>query len=173
MNLPNKLTLFRICLVPVCLLLLCAGRYVGSAVVFAIACITDFLDGYLARKNKLVTTFGKFADPIADKLLTVTMMIFLAYVDMLPIWLPIIVVIRELIVDGLRLIAMEQGRVVAAGWSGKIKTVLQMITILIALLLFNEQYINLLSLVVCALTIFSGVQYFWELRDLFKEDLGK
>ena len=127
----------------------------------------------IARRNKLITNFGKFADPIADKILTVTMMIFLSSLHMLPVWLPAIVVIRELMVDGLRLIAMEKGRVVAAGWSGKIKTVLQMITILTALLLFNEHYINILSLAVCALTIFSGVQYFWELRDLFREDFGK
>ena len=165
MNLPNKLTLLRIALVPVCLILLYAGQFVWSAAVFALACVTDFLDGKIARRNKLITNFGKFADPIADKILTVTMMIFLSSLHMLPVWLPVIVVIRELMVDGLRL--------VAAGWSGKIKTVLQMITILTALLLFNEHYINILSLAVCALTIFSGVQYFWELRDLFREDFGK
>ena len=166
-------TLLRIALVPVCLILLYAGQFVWSAAVFALACVTDFLDGKIARRNKLITNFGKFADPIADKILTVTMMIFLSSLHMLPVWLPVIVVIRELMVDGLRLIAMEKGRVVAAGWSGKIKTVLQMITILTALLLFNEHYINILSLAVCALTIFSGVQYFWELRDLFREDFGK
>ena len=173
MNLPNKLTLLRIALVPVCLILLYAGQFVWSAAVFALACVTDFLDGKIARRNKLITNFGKFADPIADKILTVTMMIFLSSLHMRPVWLPVIVVIRELMVDGLRLIAMEKGRVVATGWSGKIKTVLQMITILTALLLFNEHYINILSLAVCALTIFSGVQYFWELRDLFREDFGK
>ena len=110
-------TLLRIALVPVCLILLYAGQFVWSAAVFALACVTDFLDGKIARRNKLITNFGKFADPIADKILTVTMMIFLSSLHMLPVWLPVIVVIRELMVDGLRLIAMEKGRVVAAGRS--------------------------------------------------------
>jgi CDP-diacylglycerol---glycerol-3-phosphate 3-phosphatidyltransferase len=173
MNLPNKLTVLRILLVPVCLLLLYSGQLVWSAAVFAIASITDFLDGKIARKNKLVTNFGKFADPIADKVLTVTMMICLSYLKMVPVWLPVIVVIRELMVDGLRLIAMEKGRVVAAGWSGKVKTVMQMVTILCALLLPYPVLITVLSGIVCALTVFSGVQYFWMLRDLFKGDFSK
>lgn len=172
MNLPNKLTCIRIALVPVCLLMVALQWYIVAAVVFAAACLTDLFDGMLARKNGMVTNFGKFADPIADKVLTVTMMICMAAQGLLPVWLPVIVVMRELIVDGLRLIAMEKGRVVAAGWSGKVKTVMQMTTILLTLLGLNAGLVAVLSIVVCILTVYSGVEYFYGLRDLFKGDFG-
>ena len=172
MNLPNKLTCIRILLVPVCLVLISCRLYMVGALVFAAACLTDLFDGMIARKHGLVTNFGKFADPIADKVLTVTMMICMASQGLLPVWLPLIVVIRELMVDGLRLIAMEKGRVVAAGWSGKVKTVLQMVTILLTLLGLGYDFVVALSVVVCVLTVYSGVVYFYGLRDLFKKDFG-
>jgi len=93
-NLPNKLTLIRIALVPVCLILLALGWDIAAAALFAIASVTDFVDGYLARRDNLVTNFGKFADPIADKILTMTMMIIMAVKGYLPAWLPIIVAVR-------------------------------------------------------------------------------
>ena len=179
MTTASKITLVRVVLIPVymVLMLLSAGgaewlRWAAVAV-FIIASVSDFLDGYIARHYNQVSDFGKFLDPLADKLLvTACMMIFVGWGRM-PSWLVFIVIAREFAISGLRMVAANNGTVIAAGWSGKIKTVLQMITILTALLLFNEHYINILSLAVCALTIFSGVQYFWELRDLFREDFGK
>ena len=170
MNLPNKLTLIRIALVPVCLIFLALGWDIAAAALFAIASVTDFVDGYLARRDNLVTNFGKFADPIADKILTMTMMILMAAKGYLPVWLPIIVAIRELAVDGLRLIAVEQGKVVAAGMSGKVKTALQMVTIIYCCV-FHNALEMVLSIAVAAVTIYSGVVYFWQLKDLFVKDL--
>ena len=172
MNLPNQLTLLRILLVPVCLLLAGYGLYPAAAAVFILAAVTDALDGRIARKRHLITNFGKFADPIADKILVLSMMIVLCYKGLLPVWLPIILVFRELMVDGLRMVAAEQGRVVAAGWSGKIKTVSQMVLIVYALLFGNGTLTLILSILVAALTLYSGAEYFWKLRDLFKKDLG-
>lgn len=172
MNLPNRLTLLRIVLVPVCLLLAGYDQYPAAAAVFVLAALTDTLDGYIARKKKLITNFGKFADPIADKILVLAMMIVLCHEALLPVWLPVILVFRELAVDGLRMVAAEQGRVVAAGWSGKIKTVSQMVLIVYALVIPYGTLTVVLSVIVAALTLYSGVEYFWKLRDLFKKDLG-
>lgn len=184
MNLPNKLTLVRIALVPLCLILIGCGWYFVAALVFAAAAITDAMDGHIARKNNLVTNFGKFADPIADKILTVSTLMMMSSRGLLSVWVPVIVVIRELMVDGLRLIALEKGRVVAAGKSGKIKTVFQMVTILFTLainvpLIARILYFDLsvlvvlLSIATCVLTIYSGAEYFYSLRDLFEKDLKK
>lgn len=172
MNIPNRLTILRILLVPVCLLLAGYGYNIPAAIVFAAACLTDTLDGYIARKKKLITNFGKFADPIADKILVLSMMIVLCCEQLLPVWLPVILVFRELLVDGLRMVAAEQGRVVAAGWSGKIKTTSQMVLIICALVLGCNTFILVFSIAVAALTLYSGIEYFWKLRDLFKKDLG-
>ena len=172
MNLPNKLTLLRITLVPVCLLLAGYDQYIPAAVVFVLAAVTDALDGRIARKKHLITNFGKFADPIADKILVLSMMIVLCHEGLLPVWLPVILVFRERMVDGLRMVAAEQGRVIAAGWSGKVKTVSQMVLIVYALVLGNGTLTLIFSILVAALTLYSGIEYFWKLRDLFKKDLG-
>lgn len=170
MNLPNKLTLIRIALVPVCLVMLALGWFIPAAAVFAAASITDFVDGYLARRDGLVTNFGKFADPIADKILTLSMMILMAQKGLLPVWLPIIVAVRELAVDGLRLIAVEQGKVVAAGMSGKIKTAMQMTTIIYCCV-FQNVLSLILSIIVAVLTVYSGIEYMVQLKELFTKDL--
>ncbi len=127
MNLPNKLTLLRILMIPVCLALWALGQPVYSAAVFALAALTDFLDGYLARRDGLVTVFGKFLDPVADKLLVLTAMIMLTEKGLLPAWAVVIVAARELAVDGLRLVASGSGKVVAAKMPGKIKPTLQLL----------------------------------------------
>ena len=127
LNLPNKLTLLRIALVPVYLVLLSMGLDWLALVVFAIASLTDMADGKIARKYNLITNFGKFMDPIADKMLTHTAFIMLCAMGRLHVVACIIFVAREFVVSGLRLCAVEQGHVIAAGMSGKIKTVLQMI----------------------------------------------
>lgn len=148
MNLANKLTIFRIILVPIMVIipfLGIKGEILGVPLtwlivdlIFVIASITDKLDGYIARKRNEVTNFGKFADPLADKVLVLAAMIMLVENDKIPAWIPIIVIAREFIVSGYRLIAMEkQGKVVAASIWGKLKTVTQMIAIILAFLDVN------------------------------------
>lgn len=150
MNLPNKLTLFRIILVPIMVIVSffdIPGSFLGISttmwilnLIFIIASITDKLDGYLARKNNQVTTFGKFLDPIADKILVVTAMILLVEMGRLPAWIPIIVIFREFAVSGYRLIAVQsEGKVIAANIWGKLKTVTQMLGI-ICMFLTNHPY---------------------------------
>lgn len=171
MNLPNKLTILRIILIPVCLLLWALGQPVLSAVVFALAAATDFLDGYIARKYHLVTTFGKFADPVADKILVLTAMIFLTADGRIPAWAVCIVAARELMVDGLRLVAVGKGNVIAAGWLGKIKTNLQFFCILTAMLLPQGHWIPFaLAIAMAAMTVWSGADYFWKAKDVFREE---
>ena len=144
MNLPNKLTIFRIILVPIMVIipfLGIDGRFLGIPIswliidaIFVIASITDKLDGYLARKNNQVTTFGKFLDPLADKILVLAAMVMLVEMQKLPAWIPIIVLAREFVVSGYRLIAVEKGgQVIAASKWGKLKTVTQMLAIILAI----------------------------------------
>ena len=146
MNLANKLTIFRILLVPVMMLVPIIDNLVGihgeflgistafwiMNIIFIIASITDKLDGYIARSRNQVTTFGKFLDPLADKILVLTAMIMLVEMDKIPAWIPVIVLSREFIVSGYRLIAVEKGgKVIAASVWGKLKTVTQMIAIIL------------------------------------------
>lgn len=187
MNLPNKLTIFRIILVPIMVIvpfLGIQGEFLGIPVswliidlIFVIASITDKLDGYLARKNNQVTTFGKFLDPLADKILVLAAMVMLVEMAKLPAWIPIIVLAREFIVSGYRLVAVEKGgQVIAASKWGKIKTVTQMIAIILAFLdlnAFGECFsgmlqggdailnfvVTIMMLVQTVATIFSGVDY--------------
>ena len=179
LNLPNKLTMLRMVLVPVYLVLLAVGLDWPALIVFAVASITDLLDGKIARKHGLVTNFGKFMDPIADKMLTHTAFIMLCAMGRLNVVACIIFVAREFVVSGLRLVAVEQGHVIAAGMSGKIKTVLQMIlalvlTVLPSLTAFAQWLLgmgaviavlsNLLMLAAAAMTLYSMVEYVWQNR---------
>lgn len=197
MNLANKLTIFRIILVPIMVIIPFLGiqgelfsipiTYLIIDVIFIIASITDKLDGYIARSRNQVTTFGKFLDPLADKILVLTAMIMLVEMGRLPAWIPVIVLSREFIVSGYRLIAVEKGgKVIAASVWGKLKTVTQMIAIILAFVdlnAFGECFTgNLtgfafgLNLVVTVMmiiqtiaTIFSGYEYLKEGKDLFKD----
>lgn len=197
MNLPNKLTVFRIILVFVMVVfsfLYIPGELLGVPIVFwvldfifILASITDKLDGYLARKNNQITTFGKFADPLADKILVLTAMLLLVQDGRLPAVIPIIVLIREFVVSGYRLIAVEKGgMVIAANIWGKLKTVTQMLAIILAFVDVNSFgaifsgdingfafVLNLLSTSLMTIstiaTIFSGWSYVKEGKDLFKE----
>lgn len=150
MNLPNKLTIFRIILVPIMVIVSYFSTDISFlgipliswllVIVFSIASYTDHLDGKLARKNNQITTFGKFADPLADKILVLSAMLILVESGKLPAWIPIVVLVREFVVSGYRLIAVEKGgKVVAANIWGKIKTFTQMIGI-IFMFLSNEAY---------------------------------
>ena len=166
MNLPNKLTLLRVILIPLWILLTLLNLNIAAAALFLIAALTDFLDGYIARKQKIVTNFGKFADPVADKILTLCMMIVLVYWTDFPWWAACIVAARELAVDGLRLVAVEQGIVIAAGNLGKIKTNFQFLSVLSALLRLPEAITLSLSVIMSLLTVLSGAQYFIASKSL-------
>ena len=173
MNWPNRLSLIRIGSVPVLTLLLVLDRLIwtryAALFLFILSAITDFVDGHLARKYNLVTNFGKFIDPVADKLLVLSTMVMLSWHGVLPAWIVVIVLFRELAVDGLRLVAVEQGRVIAAGKLGKIKTVVQMVLIIAHLVYFAQfPLLHILAgwllipsrIAMIAMTIWSGADYF-------------
>lgn len=167
MNLPNKLTLLRILLIPLCILLILLGWYLWAGLLFILASLTDFLDGYIARKQNIVTNFGKFADPVADKILSLCVMIAMIPTLAYPWWAACVVAARELAVDGLRLVAVEQGIVIPAGKLGKIKTNFQFFSILSALFLLPYAITLTLCIIMSILTVVSGVQYFIASKDLF------
>ena len=199
MNLANKLTIFRIILVPLMVIVAIinpAGSLLGISttfwimgIIFIIASITDKLDGYIARSRNQITTFGKFLDPIADKILVLTAMIIFVEFDRLPSWIPIIVTFREFLVSGFRLVASQKGgQVIAASVWGKLKTVTQMIALV---LMFIDSYsygyfitnpidniglkiLNIITFIMMTIsviaTIFSGYDYIKNGKDLFKED---
>ena len=171
LNLPNKLTLLRIALVPVYLLLMWLGQgafaaNVAALAVFACASLTDLFDGRIARSRGLVTNFGKFMDPIADKLLTVTAFIVMVDLERMSAWMCVVFVARECVVSGLRLVAVEQGRVIAAGLSGKVKTVLQMAAVM--LLTLDLPALSAVTALVLwaavAMTVYSMAAYLWQNR---------
>lgn len=164
LNLPNKLTLLRIALVPVYLYLLAGGSNFLALVVFAAASITDAMDGKIARKHNLITNFGKFMDPIADKLLTHTAFIMLCSMGRLNVVACIIFIAREFVVSGLRLCAVEQGHVIAAGMSGKVKTVLQMILVLMLTVMKGNFLTDLVMFAAAVMTLYSMVEYVWQNR---------
>lgn len=165
MNLPNKLTIFRVILIPVFIIALMSGiipepvnRYVG-VVIFCVASFTDYLDGHIARKYNLVTNFGKFMDPLADKLLVSSALICMIELGFLPAWIVIIIISREFIITGFRLIAAEGGLVIAASWWGKIKTVTQMLMIILVLLGVGGIIGNILIILATVFTVISGIDY--------------
>lgn len=171
MNLPNKLTLLRVFLIPVFLVLLYVEfpfhMYVALGV-FILASITDFVDGKIARSQNLVTDFGKFMDPLADKLLVMSAMLWFVEQGRMPAWCMLIVVAREFAVTALRLIAVDNGRVIAAAWSGKLKTFSTMIGICLMLLPLNLGWVDTLCVVVIVLTtLYSGLEYFLKNKDVF------
>ena len=159
LNLPNKLTLLRIVLVPVYLVLLGVGLDLPALLVFIAASLTDLLDGRIARSRNLVTSFGKFMDPIADKLLTHTAFIMLCGMGRLNVVACIIFIAREFVVSGLRLVAVEQGHVIAAGMSGKIKTVLQMALVMVLTVMQPGLLGDLLAFAAAFMTLYSMVEY--------------
>ena len=199
MNLANKLTIFRMILVPVMVLIALINpegnlwgiplTFILMDIVFIIASITDKLDGYIARSRNQITTFGKFLDPIADKILVLTAMIYLVGFGKIPAWIPVIVMFREFLVSAYRLVACEKGgKVIAASVWGKLKTVTQMVALV---LVFVDKYsygyfitnpienigwkvLNIITFVLLTVsviaTIFSGYDYIKGGKDLFKEN---
>ncbi len=197
MNLPNRLTIFRIVLIPVIILIYLfpyasfgivpKSFVIGSVslssinlialAVYVIAAITDALDGHIARSRNMQTTFGKFADPIADKLLTTTMFLLFVSRAIIPVVPVIIMVARDTFVDGCRMVAANNGKVVAAGMMGKVKTVLQMVTV--ALILLNNLPFELWGIPVSQVMLWfaalvslaSGIQYFNQMKDDIMESI--
>lgn len=197
MNLPNKLTIFRVILVPIMVLIPFFGleetlwgipiSYLIMDFIFILASITDKLDGYIARSKNQITTFGKFLDPLADKILVLAAMLLLVEMNKLPAWIPIIVLAREFLVSGYRLIAVEKGgEVIAASKWGKLKTVTQMIAIILAFLdlhAFGECFkgtlqggdfvlntiVTIMMIVQSIATIFSGIDYMRGMKKYLKD----
>ena len=166
----NKITIFRIVLIPVFLVLAYTGLKYWALAVYIIACLSDVADGYIARHYNQVSNFGKFVDPLADKMLVLSAMCFFIENGQMPGWAVTIVLFREFAVSGLRLIAVEQSRVIAAARSGKIKTGCTMVG-LGAMLVFGQQYpvVNLVCyILIIVTTVYSGVEYFVANRDVFK-----
>ena len=174
MNTPNKLTVARMIIVPFLVVFLLTGwggdanRYISLAL-FVVASVTDWFDGYLARKNNLVTNFGKFMDPLADKLLVCSAMICMIELNRLPAWFVIIIIGREFIISGFRLIAAENGIVIAANYWGKFKTASQMIMIILLILHFDGIFVTLEQLFIwlsLELTIISLITYIWQNKSV-------
>lgn len=190
MNLANKLTLIRIVLVPIFLIFIATKQIpYGSAIatfIFVLASITDKLDGYIARSRNQITNFGKFMDPLADKLLVTAALISLVELHIVPAWAAVVIIAREFAVSGLRSIAAAQGKVIAASWWGKIKTVIQIIAIILMLLKVNihdiryvkqlvasnyffKEFFNIVPyvmlMVAVAITLVSGYDYFKKNKD--------
>ena len=195
MNLPNKLTLLRLFLIPFFLLFMSNPFNMGAiyllgseinlsvfiaAIIFIVASFTDYLDGYIARRDGLVTNFGKFADPLADKMLVAAAMIMLVEIGKAQGWVIDVIFAREFAVTGLRLILVEScGTVLAAAWPGKIKTVTQMLSI--SFLLLNDLPFawtgipvgTILLYIALFFTLYSGIDYFYNARSFFAGTFGK
>ena len=174
MTTANKLTLVRVFLIPVFLVVaylnFTGHRYVALAV-FIIASLTDLLDGYIARHYNQVSDFGKFADPLADKCLVMAALCWFVETGEMFGWILAVVLLREFAVSGMRLVAVEKGRVIAAGWSGKIKTASTMVCICLMIFFGPEpHWLNLVcQAVILVTTVYSGVEYFIKNWDVFRE----
>ena len=172
MTTANKLTIMRIALIPVFLVVLYldfAGARWWALGIFIVACLTDFVDGYIARHYNQITNFGKFMDPLADKMLVMAAMCYFVEYGQMPGWCLAIVLLREFAVSGMRLVAVEQGRVIAAAWSGKVKTASTMVAICL-MLLWNIPWLNTVCWVVIVVTtVYSGVEYFVKNHDVFRK----
>ena len=179
MNLANKLTMFRIILIPFFLLALYVlpfpwGRYIGVGL-FVVAALTDFADGYIARKYHMITNFGKFMDPLADKMLVGAALIYLTEVQIVPAWATVVIISREFLISGFRLIAAEKGQVIAAGFWGKVKTAFTLVTLPVLLLPLPLDYAFLpamnmiLIFFMVLLTVLSAADYLAKNKGVLKD----
>lgn len=171
MNTANKLTLLRVAMIPMFLVVLYwgfPGSNYAALTIFVLASLTDLADGYIARQYNQVTDFGKFMDPLADKVLVVTAMLWFVECGRLPAWAVAIVIFREFAVSGMRLIAAERGRVIAAGWSGKVKTASTMVGLCLMFLPLPASITAVCVAVIVVTTLYSGIEYFiknWDVMD--------
>ena len=172
MNTANKLTILRVFLIPVFLLVLylqVPGANYWALAIFIAASLTDTLDGYIARHYNQVTDFGKFMDPLADKCLVVAAMLWFVEIGQMPGWALLVVIIREFSVSGLRMVAADKGRVIAAGWSGKVKTASTMVCIVLMFLPIPAVVNTICVWVITLTTLYSGVEYFMKNLDILSE----
>lgn len=178
MNLPNKLTTFRVILIPFFVFFMLAPDMTGinhyiAAAIFIVASLTDLLDGKIARKYNLVTNFGKFMDPLADKLLVCSAMICLIQTGQLAAWIVVIIIAREFIISGFRLVASDNGIVIAASYWGKFKTTFQMLMIIALILDFQNRYFQMLATaltyIALILTVVSLIDYIAKNKQVLKE----
>lgn len=174
MNLPNKLTMLRILLIPVFIVVLMLGYPVAACIIFIVASLTDALDGHIARSRNLVTNFGKIMDPLADKLLVTSALICMVQLGMAAGWMVIVILAREFAITSLRAVAAGEGTVISAGKSGKLKTILQMAAIILLLLnnwpfsLFTQFRVDQLLLwAAVVMTIYSGAEYIVKNKSVF------
>ena len=177
MNLPNKLTVLRVIMIPFFVVFMLTdlggkyGNYIALAI-FAVASLTDLLDGKIARKRGLVTNFGKFMDPLADKLLVCSALICLVEMDRLAAWMVIVIIAREFIISGFRLIASDNGVVIAASYWGKFKTTFQMIMIILLILDLGGSFTGIetaVTWIALILTVVSLLDYLWKNRGILLE----
>lgn len=181
MNLPNKLTLFRVCMIPFFVLFMLVNIFGGpdkyiAVAIFIIASLTDMLDGKIARKYNLVTNFGKFMDPLADKLLVCSALICLMG-QKLSAWIVIVIISRELIISGFRIVAADNGIVIAASWWGKYKTTAQMTMIIVLIINLSYKWYGIIEYVLIflslVLTVVSLIDYLVKNRNVFIEGSSK
>jgi len=169
MNTANKLTLLRVIMIPAFLLVLYLNipfaDYVALAI-FIVASVTDWLDGYIARHYDQTTNFGKFMDPLADKCLVTAAMVWFVEIGQMPGWALLVVIIREFGVSGLRMLASANGRVIAAGWSGKVKTASTMVCIILMFLPIPAVLNTICVWIIALTTLYSGVEYFVKNKDV-------
>lgn len=172
MNTANKLTILRVLMIPAFLLVLYLqvpyANYWALGI-FAVASLTDMLDGYIARHYNQITDFGKFMDPLADKCLVTAALLWFVEIGQMPAWVVLVVIVREFGVSGLRMIAADKGRVIAAGWSGKVKTASTMVCIVLMLLPISIWINNICVAVIVLTTLYSGVEYFMKNMDVLSE----
>ena len=178
MNLPNKLTTFRVILIPFFVFFMLAPNMTGinhyiAAAIFIVASLTDLLDGKIARKYNLVTNFGKFMDPLADKLLVCSAMICLIQTGQLAAWIVVIIIAREFIISGFRLIASDNGVVIAASYWGKFKTTFQMLMVIVLILNIDLPFFQILGVILTyvalILTVVSLIDYIVKNKDVLKD----
>jgi CDP-diacylglycerol--glycerol-3-phosphate 3-phosphatidyltransferase len=173
-NVPDFLILLRFLAIPVFMFFFNLGNPVMAGCVFVAASITDFFDGFIARKQGIVNDYGKLMDPLADKILTSAAFVLLAVDGAIPAWAVVVIIAREFLVTGVRCLAAEDGNIIAAGWSGKVKTALQMVAIIF--LLFNDWPLSLIGLPIgiilfylaTAATIYSGFEYCYKNKKYFQ-----
>jgi CDP-diacylglycerol--glycerol-3-phosphate 3-phosphatidyltransferase len=173
LNLPNALTVLRILLVPVLVVALLDETPNGdllAAIVFALASVTDAVDGYIARSRNIITTFGKLMDPVADKLLILAALIALVSLDRLAAWVAMVIIAREFAVTATRIAATQQGVVIAASWWGKVKTMVQVAAVFFLIAIDGSPaWLDALVYATVVITVVSGVDYFFGLRRLLRE----
>ena len=172
MNLPNKLTILRMILIlPFLLVLYLDVPYATywALGIFIVASLTDMADGKIARKYHLITDFGKFMDPLADKMLTTAAMVWFVENEQMPGWALLVVLLREFAVSGLRMVASDKGRVIAAGWSGKVKTASTMVCVVLMFLPIPPVVNTVCVGVIVLTTLYSGVEYFVKNRDVLSD----